>query len=442
MMKHCLLLLGFFLVVWGGITLTINSANAFNFRLQNATIAALSERGTFTLKELEVPDFRLIVGQETFRIGEDIYPMKQPGQTILGSLIYTQLRKFGINYSDHYMYASQLVTMFSSALLMAVASVLIGMITWHTSKKITISLLTGFILVFGTIIWPYSGVTHHDIYGTFLVIVAFGGYWLGNVQNKYRSILLFLGGMSAGLSLFFTMLTLPIPFVMLVLSKYKKAAGFGTTIGLMPTFLFNMIVFGKPWLSANLAGKVADTVPLLSITNMLEKLWFYLGNPTTALWAYSPILIFGVAGIWMMKGKDLWLKRFLLLPIVTQIIYVSSIETFGGYQYGPRYLLPIIPLIVLGIPYWLQSEHRIISRLFFFFIVIISCCIAGIGAIQTVMSPIGEGYEPYKMLLNILTGELPVMRVWKYGVAWSILGLLALMIGRRQQILKMVKIVK
>ena len=109
-MKYCLKALGFVLIVWGGITLTINSANALNFRLQNATISALSERKSFTLKELEVPDFRLIVGQETFRIGEDIYPMKQPGQTIVGSIIYTQIKKLGINYSDHYMYSSQIIT--------------------------------------------------------------------------------------------------------------------------------------------------------------------------------------------------------------------------------------------------------------------------------------------------------------------------------------------
>ncbi len=421
MKSVALQVVGVFFLIWGLITVTINAEGAFNYRLQNATIAALVNRGTFTLKELEVPDFRLIVGQETFRISEDIYPMKQPGQTIYGALIYYPMKKLGINFDTHYMYASQLVTMFSSAFLSALAAVIIGTTAWELTKNKKVSLVAGISLVFGTTVWAYAGVTHHDIFGLFLITLALHLY----IRRAY-----FVAGFVASMSLFFTMLALPLPFVLLALNRRLRGAILGTIVGLLPTLIFNWAVFGRAWLVPNIAGKVSDTVPLLSITNFLEKLWFYLGNPSTAIWAFAPITIFGMIGIIQLKRNDSHLKNTLLLPVLAQIAYVSSIETFGGYQYGPRYLILALPFLIIGVALWLNQKRALVETLLFSLALLYSTLVAGLGAVQSVMVPINEGYEPYKLLLKTISLEIPVMRVWKYGAAMIALGIGTLALER------------
>lgn len=412
--------------------MTINSANAHNYRLQNATIAALVNRGSFALKELEVPDFRLIVGEETFRISENIYPMKQPGQTILGAVAYLVLREAGIDYQVHYLYASQLVTMYTSALLTALASVVMYLLASQLVSSEKAGILAALMLVFGTMIWPYAGVTHHDIYGLFLIILAIACYCLAHKEKNKKYY--FGAGVLAGLSWFFTMLPLPIPIVMWIVGEEKKWLGGGILVGLIPTLLFNLLVFGKPWLAANLAGKVADTVPLLSLGNLGQKLWFYLGDPSSALWAFSPILIFGVMGIIQLKAKDVWLKKLLIAVPIAQLVYVSSIETIGGYQYGPRYLIPILPFLGLGIANWLKVKQAAWKQGLFCLAGVYSILVALGGAIEGVMVPINEGYGPYRLWNQILAGEWPVMRVWKYGAVMIVVSGMILVLSKRDKL--------
>lgn len=425
MWRHWAKIVGLFLFISGTVTLTINANNAYSFRLQNATVSALSTRQTFTLKELEVPDFRLIVGEETFRISEDIYPMKQPGQTIAGAGVYSLLKRNGISYQDQYLRASSLVTMGTSAVLAGLMAVLMFRLTWKKTGKEWIGWTTALILIWGTIIGPYAGVTHHDIFGVFFTLLAIT-LFAQEEQGKGR-----WGetgaGMAAGLSIFFTMLTLPVLAAVLLAAKHRVRALSGAILGLTPTLLFNLLLFGKPWLVANLAGKVSDTVPLLSLSNLAEKLWFYLGNPATAWWSFMPVLLWGLLG--MVKAGKTSTGKLLWLMVLGQLLYISSIETFGGHQYGPRYLLPAIPAVVVGIGTWLKAPHPSWQRGLFWVTAGYSLVVSVIGAVQTVMYPLFEGYAPYRLMLKIMAGEIPTMRVWKYGAVMSLLGVGAIAAG-------------
>jgi len=188
-----------------------------------------------------------------------------------------------------------------------------------------------------------------------------------------------------------------------------KKLSLGMILGLLPTLSFNYLIFGKPWLPPNLAGKVADTMPLWSLPNFLDKLWFYLASPTTSLFIFSPILIFGIIGI--LKAP----KILLLIPLF-QLAHISLMETFGGYQYGPRYLLTTLPYLSLGIVYWLRKRHNRFLGLIFGLAFTYSVGVAFLGAIRTVMYEVPGPYAPHVFLEQWLYSEGPDFRLFLPGL--------------------------
>ncbi len=413
------------LFVGGILTMTINSWNAKFFGLQNATVAALVEHQTFALIDQVIPGFNLVEGTETFRFGKDVFPMKQPGGTIIGAMIYYPLFLFKFTYVNHFDYVSHFVTWGTSTLMMALTSIVMYLFVREVTKNHQLATKTAIMMPLATIIWPYAGVSHHDIYGIFWSTLAIYTFYLGCSKNK--NSYLWLAGFLATFTLFFTMLPLTLPLSFLILIAWEKnldklwTVGFGLVAGYIPNALFNWINFGNPLLPPNLAGQVSDTMPLLSLTNFTSKLWFYLGSPSSAIIYFAPVLLYGVIGIWQMKKHD-WLKRVLTLIPFLQIVHISSMGTIGGFQYGPRYLLPSFTCLVLGIAVWLTKKHTPVTKYGFVIAVIYSIIVAAIGALQTVMYPMPGPYAPVVLGAQIIRGEMPIFRMLIPGLILTIFG--------------------
>lgn len=43
------------------------------------------------------------------------------------------------------------------------------------------------------------------------------------------------------------------------------------------------------------------------------------------------------------------LRRLLVAAVAVHVVYLISIPTLGGCEYGPRYLLPLLPLLAPGL---------------------------------------------------------------------------------------------
>ena len=71
-----------------------------------------------------------------------------------------------------------------------------------------------------------------------------------------------------------------------------------------------------------------------------------------AIFILSPILLLGLYGFWLMRKQN-EIKKFILPLLFTflsqVIIYARWIEWHGGFCWGSRQLLPVIPLIVIPI---------------------------------------------------------------------------------------------
>ncbi|NJN18030.1 MAG: hypothetical protein HC822_18035 [Oscillochloris sp.] len=127
--------------------------------------------------------------------------------------------------------------------------------------------------------------------------------------------------------------------------------------GLVPVVLmlvYDMVAFGTPlpigyshsalWQDQHHTGFMSISYP------SLEALWGLTFGGFRGLFVRAPWLLLAGAGawIWWRSGK----RRAELIAIgagtvLTTIFYASSIMWWGGFGVGPRYLVPIIPLLAL-----------------------------------------------------------------------------------------------
>ncbi len=134
------------------------------------------------------------------------------------------------------------------------------------------------------------------------------------------------------------------------------------TFSVSPLFLYNYYAFGSPFLPANIAGNFNDTYPAFSLNNILGKIHFYFLSPKTSIYAFSPIIVLSFFGIFL-SARNFQRETFFNTTICILISYLINMSTVGHCQYGPRYLLPTLPFLILGLcPYWTDLNSGLLRK--------------------------------------------------------------------------------
>jgi hypothetical protein len=91
-------------------------------------------------------------------------------------------------------------------------------------------------------------------------------------------------------------------------------------------------------------------------------LWGLLISWGKGFFLYNPIMWLAVpAGIWFVRRHGWKATLFVGIPLVYLVIYSKKEVWYGGNTWGPRYLLPVIPmLMVMSVPLyeWVLSHRR------------------------------------------------------------------------------------
>lgn len=113
--------------------------------------------------------------------------------------------------------------------------------------------------------------------------------------------------------------------------------------GVLPTLLYNARHFGTPWgshVSSNLA--LLQTSWLAARWDIV-RLWFGSWKADGSLWATFPFALLALLQpVWTARTRSLW-----ILAAVPLLCVVLTAPNDGGSQWGPRYLLIIVPPLLL-----------------------------------------------------------------------------------------------
>ena len=361
-----------FLGLWFLYGATIDRTDVYDYALQQFVIASLVGRGTYAIGE--AGDDRLKRVTDTFVYNGRRLPAKQPGQFTIGALAYLACAPFGIAYNKDRILASAAVTWLTSSLLSALSAacmylLLAGAWGFARGHAAFATVATGA----ATTLFPYSGVAHHDILAASCLVMALflietsihatAGARVSSAERRagrWRALAAPLGaGVLLGLTLCTSML--PAMIVLLLVAHVALARDRARTLallgglfaGLLPLLAYNAHYFGSPFLMANAAGGFTDTFFRPGAATFLHHLNVYFGAGDLSVLKYMPIVILGGAGLALLDRRLGAQKRMLWAAIGLHLAYVTNIETIGGCQYGPRYLIPIVPLAMLGLPAFL-----------------------------------------------------------------------------------------
>ncbi|MDX6532219.1 MAG: hypothetical protein QOH41_4509 [Blastocatellia bacterium] len=384
-----------FLFLWLAYGAAINSDNLSKFNLQQIGVEAIVERHQFDLEGSHVPE--LFPQGDVFLFQGHKYAAKQPGQFMAGAVVYWLLSKFGLRYKDNYLLTSALVTFFTTSFVLALSAVAVFRIARklaNETQSLFWPMLTTFAYALATTIFAYSGIAHHDALATGYLVIAF--YLIFDLRRRgwdgrgeiiqSAGAGLFLGlAVTTSMLVFFMSIVCAIYF--LWLRRWKLIPFFlaAILIGLLPLFIYDAVSFGNPFLLPNVAGAqmFADTFFHFSARNFGDKIVWY----PTMLVVYAPVFVAGLFGLSYYPKAFKRTPVFLTLVamLVVLAVYVLNIQTGGDCQFGPRYLLPAMPLACLGIAgfsYLSTKAERRLAGVVVLLIAVLSFAINLLGAVQ------------------------------------------------------------
>jgi hypothetical protein len=321
-----------------------------------ATTENLVRRGSFDSNQL------LWMGNQQGNIGADgnLYTRKGIGQVLLAApLAWLGLIWPSVGIVHVTLLLNPLLTAWTGALLFRMGRRL----GWRRSTSIATALLFGL----ATMAWPYTQGFFSDpvsAWGLFAAAYAMFAY-----AQSGRKHYLMAAGTAWGiayLSRTINLMTLPIYlvglfFVLDALTRQSAAntwrarlrAAFWQNWRPAVSFLLPVVAVGllSLWWNWHRFGSFLDTGYVESESfsgDWLAGLWGLTFGPARGYFWYSPALLLAFAGVgWFWQRQRILLVLLLALVTLYVAVYAKWYMWHGGYSWGPRFLVPITPLLAL-----------------------------------------------------------------------------------------------
>ena len=279
------------------------------------------------------------------RVGGHVYINKPPGVSFLAAVPYALVRTlFGTSDWTFTLWLVTLLTCGVCGALVPVVLYLYGV--RHVSRGA--ALAVALTIAFATIVFPYSTLLMAHVPPALFLLLAF-------VWRDERPL---LAGMAAGMAGMSYYLCIVAALVLLAgawrgggLRPALRFAAGGAPFGIALA-LYHYVCFGSPFVTAlEVSRTFTESGLLLGVFRLpsLQALWGLTFSEYRGLFFISPVLLLAFAGARVMART---LRRELVLIAVIVGVFVFAVSSFngwsGGSAIGPRYLVPVIPL--LGVP--------------------------------------------------------------------------------------------
>lgn len=355
--------LSVFLASWALFAAFVDRRDLESYRLAHAVVESIVERGTYALGGSRQPIFQ--APGDTFPYGGRRLPAKQPGLFTLAALPYAALHRLGITYADDYFLAARLVTLATGTLFAALScAALYGLVTGVWGYPRAVGAFTTASYGLGTLLLPYSGVPHHDVVAAALLLMAVSRLERLRLAPDVPPREAAVAGALLGLTLFVSMLPALVVLVTLAaVAAWRRVplalwCGLGFALGVLPLAAYNAVQFGNPLVQANMAGEYADTFFEFRPQRMPKVLDIYLGLGRVSVLKYMPVFAAGLLGLFALRGRLAAFRAYALAAFAVHLFFLLNIQAIGYCQYGPRFLLAVLPLVMAGIAGALAVARR------------------------------------------------------------------------------------
>ncbi|MFZ2487163.1 MAG: phospholipid carrier-dependent glycosyltransferase [Anaerolineae bacterium] len=324
---------------------------------------SLLKRGNFNVNQMYW-DYSNVAMETT---SGEMVPNYEPAQMILAIPFYLWGRSLG---------AALQGVMFFNAVVTAASVALLYLCFLELGYRRRTSLLASLIYAFATLAWPYSRVFFREPLTVLAYLIAFYALLRYRLPASRQLRWPFLAGLALGIALTtkqISVAAIPSLALLALVYEWRRPAEAGQNVwstrlrvalaALLPLGL--LLLLGKLYQDATLgdvelfARNIVDytTNPQLS-SSLPQRIW--LGgtgltiSPFRGIFWYTPLLLLGLLAAPAFIRKHLWEGLAFLGLVAAHILgYSRYLYWSGGVAWGPRYMLPIIPfLLLLAAPVW------------------------------------------------------------------------------------------
>jgi hypothetical protein len=224
------------------------------------------------------------------------------------------------------------------------------LLAWRLSADARASAVAAFVLAFGTLLWPYAKFGFNAALTAGTLTAGVYGIAAGAVDR--RAGVLIAGASGLGLALL-TRHEMAIASFVAVGWVAWQTRGDRHRPALMLAAVVPIALAIGVWLTLN-ATRYGDALrtghdPAFS----LDGLRGYLLSPSGALLLYAPPSLAAI-GLVAMARSGHAIATLLLVVTAAMIAFYASLEDWlGTRSYGPRYLVPLLPLLVAPLAVWI-----------------------------------------------------------------------------------------
>ncbi|HEV2721535.1 MAG TPA: hypothetical protein VG323_16050 [Thermoanaerobaculia bacterium] len=312
-------------------------------------------RAVVELRSIRIDTYDSNTGDISLGRRGHIFANKPPGASFLGAIPYAVV--YAVERAAHADLGSWLVATLNlyllTMLVCGVSGALIAAVIYLDLRRRAgatrrTALAVALLFAFGTFIFAYSTVYFAQVPAALFLLLAF--VWLDD--HPWRA------GAAAGLAGTCFYVCIPAAVAMAIFAFARSRANalrfivaglpFGVALA-----AYHKAAFGSPWRTAvEGSGAFVQKGALLGVLlrPSATALWGITFSRWRGLFAISPVLLFAFAGAVVMLRRRA-LRRELAIVAVVAAIFILSIISFngwhGGSAVGPRYLLPVVPLLAI-----------------------------------------------------------------------------------------------
>ena len=217
------------------------------------------------------------------------------------------------------------------------------------------ALLASLLLGLATIIWPYSDSFFQAPLTLLMILLAAFQLerWRRSAWQAPLPVLLaLLALLLMPLARQSALLAVPALAVIVLpdlRSRLRVRQWLLLVAGVLVAAILAALVLGSEW------GRILDELGIrlaqLDLAFSARVLHSYLISPGGSLWGTSPVLLLGLPGAWLMwrsrRIRYVLVALLMMLAFALTFAFWQGIHWFGGLSWPPRFLIPVVPFLLL-----------------------------------------------------------------------------------------------
>ncbi|MFC2171645.1 hypothetical protein ACFLU6_03320 [Acidobacteriota bacterium] len=265
---------------------------------------------------------------------------------------------------------------FSTGLFMPMVCAAIVVIVFKLSiaigSSVRSSVGAAVVLGLASCLWPYSKRFFSEPVTALLLLVGAWGFLTFQSSLKTRHLILSFGILIlAGLNNYLSGLVILMSAAILIIDRERRKygvlriiliAGIAFALCVSLCMLINHIKFGHPIRT----GYEESTTMIRDIDSRWAEflanplfigLYGFLFSSGRSIFLFNPPLILALLGIGELSCRNRVLARYIAVTSGLFLLFYSKLVVwYANGVFGPRYLIPVIPLLFIPLALWFQSD--------------------------------------------------------------------------------------